>query len=252
MDTNLTGLKRTYYTHLDSKARLIARELSEGKSVGLTLLHSIEELYRSARTQESFDEDTFRVRYHAPISSDLEFLVARVFHHYSNFGDMHWSVFLRCQRRKTAPDVRIEHNGKTLAIVEIKAKAGWIQSFLSRERAGKDLARLREGKSAFDPKDLIKRVRSQLQKYRETYDITPKQVFVLLPSLALVHRKRSKRTLKDYKNDFAKNSGLPKSNLILLSNNLRLDLSPVRKGKNYEPTRNFERLVQSLARRNKC
>lgn len=249
MSTKLSELKKMYYAQLDRKARYIARRMSEGKSVGRLLLLSIEELYLSAHTQESFDQDAFRVRYHNPISSELEFLIARILHHYSNFEKLQWAIYVRCQKGKTAPDIRIDYNGKTLAIVEIKAKAGWIQPFFSSERAGKDMAKLKEGKSSFNPDDLIKRVSAQFKKYYETYNVTPEQIFVLLPSLALVHRKRSKRILDDYEKDFARNSGLPKSNLILLSNNLLLDLSPIKEGKKYEPTGHFERLIQSLRSR---
>ncbi len=111
-----------------------------------------------------------------------------------SLGDFDWAVYLRCQKGKTAPDIRIEHNGKTLAIIEIKAKAGWIQPFFSSERAMKDMAKLQDGKSDFNPDDLIKRVKDQFRKYYETYGIIPGQVFVLLPSLALVHRKKFART----------------------------------------------------------
>ncbi|MGA2522804.1 MAG: hypothetical protein ABSF65_01475 [Candidatus Bathyarchaeia archaeon] len=246
MGQKLSELKSNYYAYLDRKARHIACRLSEGKAVGKLLLLSIEELYSSAHTQRSFDQDNFRVRYHNPISSELEFVIARVMLHYSRFQNLHWSIYLRCQQGKTAPDIRIAYGGKTLAILEIKAKAGWIQAFFSSERANKDLAKLKEGKSNFDPEALIQRVSMQFKKYYETYNISPEQVFVLLPSLALVHRKSSSRILDDYVNDFANNSGLPKNNLILLSNNLLLDLSPIRKGKKYEPTGRFGQFIQSL------
>jgi hypothetical protein len=250
MDTKLGELKRSYYAKLDGRARRIARIMSKGGPVGLRLLRSVEGLYLSALyTQKSFDQVDFKEHYHPPISSELEFLVARILHHYSYLKELHWSVHVRCQKGKTAPDIRIEHCGKTLAIVEIKARAGWIQPFFSSERAGKDMAKLREGKSTFNPEDLIRRVNNQFRKYCVTYSITPKQVFVLLPTLALVHRKRSKRVLKDYENDFARNSGLPRNNLILLSNNLRLDLSQIGRGKEYAPTKRFEGLVQSLVER---
>ncbi len=193
MSAKLTEAKKSYYGQLDRKARYIAHKLAEGEFVSLSLLESVEDLYISAHSQE-FYQEFFRVRYHTPISSDLEFLIARVLHHYSVLGDLDWAVYLRCQKGKTALDIRIEHNGKTLAIIEIKAKAGWIQPFFSSERAMKDMAKLQDGKSDFNPDDLIKRVKDQFRKYYETYGITPGQVFVLLPSLALVHRKKFART----------------------------------------------------------
>ena len=108
------------------------------------------------------------------------------------------------------------------------------------------MMRLKQGKSNFDPNDLIKSMKGKFKKYSEKYGVTPNQVFMLLPSLMHVHRKKSHRKLKDYETDFENNSGLPKKNLILLSTNLLLDLSRPKKEKEYEPTTRFEKLVDTL------
>lgn len=247
MTQKLIILKKNYYTYLDRKARHLAYSLSKSKNTTKLLLNYIVELYKSENNLKAlYRNRKFESAYHNPISSDLEFVVSRVLYHYSALKNLNWKIYLRRQVGKTAPDIRIEKNNKTIAIIEIKAKAGWIQYFFSSERFKKESKKFREGKSKIHPKELLKRVKSQFQKYYKEFNIKPSQVFVFLPTLVLVHRKRSSLQIKDYDKEFAKNSGLPKSNLILLSNNLLLDLGSEPSGEEYKPTRRFEEFIASL------
>jgi len=247
MTQKLTKLKKDYYNYLDRKARHLAYKLSKSQPVTKLILDYIKELYESAKV-DNLRNNKFESAYHNPISSELEFLIARILYHYSNFKKTDWKIYLRRQVGKTAPDIRIESNNKTLAIIEVKAKAGWIQPFFSKERYAKNMKKLRSGESDFDPRDLIKKVKNQLKKYYETYNIKPKQVFVLLPSLKLVHRKKSTQQIKDYETQFRKNSGLSHESLILLSNNPLLDLSSNSSRKEYQPTNNFEKVIALLSK----
>jgi len=242
----LIQLKKGYYNYLDRKARHLAFNLSKGQEVTKLLLDYISELYDSAKSEKDFINDKFESAYHNPITSDLEFLIVRTLYHYSNIKNLNWKVCLRKQKGKTAPDIRVDKNNKTIAIIEIKARAGWIQPFFSQEREKKDTKKLKEGTGKYDPKDLIKNQKYQLSKYVKTFKIKKDQIFLLLPTLSGVHRKISNRKLSDYENDFAKNSGLSKDNLILLSKNLLLNLSPDCKRKNYQPTDKFERFIKKI------
>lgn len=252
MAQKLAKLKKDCYSYLDRKARYVAGRLSTGKEVTPLLLDYIKVLYDSAKAESNFTDERFEVAYHPPISSELEFLIARILYHYSNFKKHDWKIFLRRQAIKkgsqTAPDIRIESRGKTISIIEVKAKAGWIQPFFSSERVKKDLIRLRQGKTDFDPRERIKKVSKQLEKYYRTYGMTPRHVFVFLPSLILVHRKKSKRQVEDYEKDFIKNSGLSRDNLILLSNNPSLNLSSNPSRKEYNPTNRLENFICLLSR----
>lgn len=245
MAQKLTKLKKEYYNYLDRKARHIAFKLSKSQPATKLILDYTRELYESAKV-DYLRNNKFESAYHNPISSELEFLIARVLYHYSNFKKKDWKIYLRRQVGKTVPDIRVESNNKTLAIIEVKAKAGWIQPFFSKERYDKDMKKLRSGESDFDPRDLIKKVKNQLKKHYETYNIKPKQVFVLLPSLKLVHRKKSTQQIKDYEAQFIKNSGLPRESLILLSNNPILELSSDPGRKEYQATNNFEKFIALL------
>jgi len=246
MTQKLVQLQKNYYSYLDRKARHIGHKLTKSQDVTKLLLDYIKELYESAKTGKFKNNDRFESAYHNPISSDLEALIARILYHYSNFKKLGWKIYLRRQVGKTVPDIRVERNNKTIAIIEVKAKAGWIQSFFSKERYKKAIKKLRKGKSKSDPRNLIKKVRNQFKKYYETYNIRPKQVFVLLPSLILVHRKKSLQKIQDYEKQFTKNSKLPRENLILLSLNRLLDLSSNPRRKDYNPTKRFENFISSL------
>ncbi len=242
----LIQLKKNYYNYLDRKARHIAFNLSKRRKVTNLLLDYISELYDSVKVEKHFTNEKFESAYHPSVTPELEFLIARILYHYSDIKKLNWKIYLRRQFQKTAPDVRIEKDGKTIAVIEIKAKVGWMQYFFSREREKKDMKRLKEGKIDWDPGEAIKVTRAKLSKYARIYKISKDQVFVFLPTLSMVHRKTSKRKLIDYERDFVNNSRLKKENFILLSKNLILDLSPDCRRKDYQPTDKFERFIKKI------
>lgn len=169
----------------------------------------------------------------------------------SGYGHItHWRVFLRRQVKKTAPDIRIAMGEKSIAVIEIKAKGGWIQPFLSKERYNADKVKLENRSSSYNPDETIRRLKAQISKYRKEFSLKADDIYYLLPTLTNVHRNKFPSLIKDYYNYFSKTSGLPKSNLILLSRNLILDLSRATKNADLDPTDDFERMITSL--RSKC
>jgi hypothetical protein len=158
-------------------------------------------------------------------------------------------VSLRRQVKKCVPDIRIYEGDKTLAIIEIKAKASWMQGALSEVRYKHYQSRLRNGESKSDPKKQITEIQNTVQKYSKTFKIKKENIFIVLPSLDGVHRQKDKTKIKDYYNRFSKTFKLPQSNLILLSENLKLGLSSgdtLRK--DYKETKRFEMLFKRLFR----
>ena len=244
----LIKIRKEYYGYIDKKARHLGYLLTDKKPVSKLILDYIAELYEAAKLDQSYKNNNFESAYHNPITSDLEFLIARTLIHYSNRNKLNWKIYLRRQVGKTAPDIRIDLNGKTLVILEIKAKAGWLQPVFSKERFDKDMNKLRNGMSDFDPREVIKKVKNQLTKYHTTFNISQNRVFVLLPSMKLVHRKKSILTVEDYRTQFARSSGLPKDNLILLSNNALLDMSESPPRSEYQVTNNFEYFIEKLTK----
>ncbi len=244
----MLSYKKLYYDSIDKMAKKIADNFVAGSFISEEILKFINELYLSAKVEQSFKSSLFETAYHTPISSELEFYIARIFYHLSELKRKDWKILLRRQQGKTAPDIRIEKGGKTIAIVEIKAKAGWIQPFFSEQRYNVDKERFEKG-SSFDPDALIVKSREQLTKYFQVFAITNDDIFLLLPTLALVHRKKYNTTLEEYRNYFSQTSGFPKENLILLSENKLLDLSLAVEGKELSPTRDFEKLLEKLLKK---
>jgi len=250
-ERKLVKIKEAYYSYLDKKAKTVSSKLSRKELVTKLILKYIQELYQSAKSENKFKDDYFDLAYHAPISSELEFLIARILYHYSDKKNLHWKILLRRQQGKTAPDIRIEADNNTVAIIEIKAKAGWIQTIFNKERIQKEMEKYNMGLRD-DPAESIKKFSQQCEKYYKTYHIGNDRVFILLPSLALVHRIRSKQKVEDYEATFLGNSGLADNSLILLSNNLILDLSNNRDKKQYNPTNRFEDLISKLVKLTKA
>lgn len=236
-----------YLQKVDDRAKGIADDFINSKPISGEILKTIIELYQTAKVEQHFKDEFFENAYHSPITGELEFLIARVLYHYSMMTNKKWKILLRKQESHTAPDIRLCHNGRTFAVIEVKAKAGWIQPFLSPERFISDKRRLTDGKTMLDPANLVANSRNQLTKYFKTFSISNKDVFLLLPTLALVHRKKYKTELAGYYEYFASTSQLPEENLILLSTNKRLDLSNATS--KLEPTDNFEKMLMKLSKR---
>ena len=92
-----------------------------------------------------------------------------------------------------------------------------MQCFISPETYKRDEAKRNH------PERLIESHKKQLTKYRDTFGKC--DVYMFLPTLKSVHRRYYETTYEGYKNNFKKNTGLPKDNFIVLSNDLYLDLA---------------------------
>lgn len=243
---NIIESKFNYYKFLDLKAQSISEKIKT-KSASNELLNLIIELYESAKAELNFtNADEFESAYHSPITSEFEFVISRILFHYSKVNNLGWKVLLRKQIAKTAPDIRIEKGSKTVAVIEIKVKAGWIQPFLSQDRFDNDSVRYKNKKSKSNPVELVDKLKNQLLKYKNVFDLEMENIFFLLPTLDNVHRLHYNKELLDYVEYFEKTSGLPADNLILLSKNMKLDLSKPGNNPSLEPTTGFERMMNTL------
>ncbi len=248
MVKKLVQLKKEYCNYLDRKARHIAYLLKRNKKVTKLLLDYISELYDCANTEKDFSNDYFQSAYHQPITSDLEFMLARILYHYSNLYKLNWVISLRKQKKNVetgkmvAPDIKIEKEGRIIAIIEIKAKAGWMQPFFSEKRELKDKELGRH------PEKKINESRDQLLKYACLDNCQKNNVFVFLPTFIHVDRKKYNDTIDSYRKTFAKNSTLNEENLIILSENTSLNLTLSNERQDYQPTGDFEHFVNKLKR----
>lgn len=230
---------------IDRRSKSIALEFINSGLITENVIRTIIELYSSAQVERVLIDEHFEAAYHAPVTGELEFLISRILFHFSDKNKLRWKIYLRRQESSVAPDIRISKEDKTISVIEIKAKGGWIQPFLSLERYNSDTKKFNDGHH-FNPDDLIAKHRHQLNKYMITFGLTNKDVYYFLPTLALVHRKKYKSTLDDYFNYFSTTSQLPKENFILLSTNKRLDLGHKPNLTALEPTDHLERMIREL------
>lgn len=228
----------------------MARDYISTGAITQNIIKTIIELYASAKVEQVLKDDFFEAAYHTPITGELEFLISRILYHYSASEHLNWKILLRRQEKNNVPDIRIIKNCKNISIIEIKAKGGWIQPFLSKERFDKDMEKLTRRKSDFDPQQFIKVKRQQLNKYQETFGLEPDSIFFFIPTLAAVHRKYYKASLSDYLTYFETVSGLQQSNLVLLSSNLRLELANKKIDMNdLCPTIKFEEMLTAITKK---
>ena len=132
--------KLDFLNEIDQNAKNLAEEFSKGQSITSDVMKIIISLYESAKVEKEFKNEHFDSAYHSPITGNFEFFIARILYHYSNVKNLDWKILLRKQEKKAAPDIRIVKNNTNIAVIEIKAKAGWIQSVFSEERYNYDAA----------------------------------------------------------------------------------------------------------------
>jgi hypothetical protein len=247
MNEKLNELNKSFYDGIDAMAADIANKLLNEENITKDLLLDIVELYEASKCEKLFENKNFEAAYHEAISSKMEFFISRILYHYSKLKLLGWKIYLRRQVGKTAPDVRIEKNGKTIAILELKAKTGWIQPLFSYDRFEKDMEKFKMKKTGKNPEDLIKRTISQMDKYADTFSIKKQNIFFIIPTLREAHRIKYNKKLEDYRNYFKKITGLDDKNIIILSNNLSLDLDKIESKEEYEPTNDFENFIKHLS-----
>jgi len=219
-------LRYNHFIAINDSAKDVAKKYSKGKKISEAVLKTIISLYKSAQTERRFREPgKFDCAYHAPVTHDFEFFISRILYYHNEINNLGWEILLRKQKNKIVPDVRIAIDGKNIAIIEIKAKGGFIQQFLSEDRFKSDEINFPLGKSKYDPHKLVEEQREQLHKYLRTFEVEKENLFYIIPTLAMVHRKYYGAVYESYINNFNLRSGIPKENFVLISKSLDLDLA---------------------------
>jgi|SRR5208283_900266 len=236
-----------YYESIDAKSKELAHSASENQKISANAIKFINEIYQSVKTENKSDGDHFDSAYHLTITPFVEFFIARIFYHYSEYNDLKWYIKLRRQEKKTVPDIRIYQkvNAKerTIALIEIKTRVSWMQACFSEYRSKKDEKYRQEKGSDVNS---IKKFQEQIQKYLDTYHITEEQFFVFIPTLSGAYKPTIEADIEKYKMWFYRMMNLKEENLILLSNNPRLNLDKDNIG-DLQATQNLELLLKSLA-----
>lgn len=233
-----------YYAKVDRMANQHAELFMSTNKISSEIVNMIIELYNDVKIEKQYNSSFFESAYQMSITPLFEFYLARFLFHTSLRGNYGWKIFLRRQIGKSAPDLRIEKDGRTIGIIEVKIKGGWIQAFFSEERFNNDKTRLALGKSKYNPQELINNQNNQLQKYKEAFH--DPLVFMLLPTFNMVHRKYYSANYQSYKDNFTKNTGKDKRYLVVMSRNLRLNLAKVISDSDIMITDEFENMMNEI------
>lgn len=121
--------RKSYLERLDNLAGSAAKLPNDGTAISLLVLKTIVDLDKAAKVESSFTNENFETAYHSPITGELEFLVARILYHYSSLNGRGWKILLRRQVNKTAPDIRVEVQGKTIAVIRVRVHRSSGQSY---------------------------------------------------------------------------------------------------------------------------
>lgn len=247
MVNQLINTKLHYVEVLEALALKNAETLEADKGVTRSLVEQLDGIYKAAQVEKRYeDKEFYESAYHTPVTGDFEFLVARTLHHFGQKLNLGWKVSLRKQSAKAAPDIRLAIGERTVGIVELKTKLGWVQPFFSSQQREKDEKRRIDGKSEFDPKLWIEEWKKKFDKYEKVFKVRKEYVYLLVPSLHHVHRIKSDEKVPEYRQNFASNSGLPEHNLVLLSDDLKYDPGANKNNLPDGVTLEFERMVNEL------
>ena len=206
-----------FLKEIDHNAEEIAQMYAEKKNITPKIADITIDFYQEEEKNKKFyKNDSFEMAYHEPVTSKLEFFLARILYHISSIKKLNWKIYLRTQKKKCAPDIRVEKDEETIFIIEVKANAGWMQAFISPEAYKRDKKKDRQ------PDELVKKQKEQLYKYKDAFETN--NVYMFLPTLGSAHQKGYKTNYEGYKNNFKKNTGFPQDNLIILSSDLSLNL----------------------------
>jgi hypothetical protein len=250
--STLLEARQAYVKTLNEKAFEIAKKYCSKKKITLEILKVIIELYESAKYEIKIDG--LSSAYHNPITSDFELFIALIITNIIKLKKINWNVDLRRQKNKSVPDIRIYEGEITKSIIEIKAKAGWMQPFFSKERYNFYLEKYHKNtKNGKSPQLLIDEQKNMINKYSSEYDIGIDKIFYLLPTYEMVWRKRKQMALGENAEDFNKLreyfgniSGLGHHNLIVLSEKLNLNLSNPGIENEFKETEYFENYLNEL------
>lgn len=246
MAQELKELNKKLYEAIDSVSKGIAEKLVGGEPVTESILVAISDLYNANRCDREFQNTNFETAYHESVTSKFEFLLSRILYHYSEMKNLGWKIYLRRQKGKAAPDIRIDRGKETIAILELKAKVGWIQPLFSKETFDKNLAKFKAGRSDKNPEDYVRRLNEQIENYAKTFGIERHRMYFILPSLREASRRKYNKKLEDYRSDFMNNSGVNLKNFIILSKNLKLNLD-TENIHELQPTSEFEDFVRDIS-----
>lgn len=216
-------LKRTYVETADyvpknifynrevyEEGRTIAKDFNNNNNDNLVserVFSYIDELYQMEQMAESYleanDFSFDSAILSEPLASEIVFYISGILDNISGLREKDWKILVRKRIGQLTPDIVITEKEATpteegfqrgvIAVIELRNEA-WVRQLIAEENP------------------------TYFQKYTDTLGVTLKDIFIIIPMLSIT-RQNSIKSMEEQQGIFSQNTGLPKGNWVILSEN---------------------------------
>lgn len=253
--------KIVFYRKIDDDAKKIVEDIVEDFEKGLRITEKILsnvflQYFAAQKIEGDFNKDSFEcAMMESPFADEIVFYFSRIFFHIGNIKEKNWTIQLRKNIGGFTPDIIItskltdnklnnqellysrSKKEKIVAVIELRTKE-WIRAFI----VGDNSNYWRGKKEEVDI--LSKESRVYFQKYADTLRVGLGDIFVITPTLSVSNQDIIK-SVANQQELFAQSTGIPESNLIILTENRTL--SEEKTCTNY--TTYFEKFLEGLVKK---
>ena len=251
--------KIVFYRKIDDDAKKIAENFVKGLPITEKILSNIFLQYFAAQKIEGdFNKDFFECSMvESPFADEIVFYFSRIFFHIGNIKEKNWTIQLRKNIGGFTPDIIItskltdnklnnqellysqkSKEEKIIAVVELRAKE-WVRAFIVEDNSKNYWKGKKEQLDIFSKESKV-----YFQKYADTLRVGLRDIFVITPTLSVSNQDIIK-SVANQQELFAQSTGIPESNLIILTENRTL--SEEKTCTNY--TTYFEKFLEGLVKK---
>lgn len=223
-------LKRTYVETADyvpknifynrevyEEGRTIAKDFNNNNNDNLVserVFSYIDELYQMEQMAESYleanDFSFDSAILSEPLASEIVFYISGILDNISGLKEKDWKILVRKRIGQLTPDIVITEKEASpteegfqrgvIAVIELRNEA-WVRQLIAKKNP------------------------TYFQKYTDTLGVTLKDIFIIIPTLVtypiptLVTYPNSMKSVVEEQGIFSQNTGLPKGNWVILSEN---------------------------------
>ncbi len=220
--------KDGFYTEINGDAHRVVENFKNKKGLPITkqILEDIHKLYLGSQIAE--DELHKKAPslegavMEASFATEISNYFSRICYHISLLYGKEWSILLRPELGELTPDIIITEwktpkaeelsPKKIKAVIELRTKE-WIQALMAENEWKNRWAGKKEKVDIYSEEG-----KTHFQKYTEQLGVSLDDIFVVLPTLP-VGEQNAIETIAQQQERFAQSTGIPKENLVILSEN---------------------------------
>ena len=199
--------KNGFYKEIYKEGGIIAKDFNDNISVSERVFSYIDELYQMEQMAESYleanDFSFDSAILSEPLASEIVFYISGILDNISGLREKDWKILVRKRIGQLTPDIVITEKEATpteegfqrgvIAVIELRNEA-WVRQLIAEENP------------------------TYFQKYTDTLGVTLKDIFIIIPMLSIT-RQNSIKSMEEQQGIFSQNTGLPKGNWVILSEN---------------------------------